>query len=170
MTLTLSSDQYLPTQRQEIKDRIDNILDGLMDSLYNEFIVDEIRVIAAAANMPRAFIAGIKFVKIGRNKGEIVNTWGTKKEPLAKWFNYGTTTHWIEPKTADGVLAFPASGGRNATAIFFKGSSKAGDMMFSKGHYVSGVPRTEVMEIGYNIGSRRLAEEAAKITSKELEN
>jgi len=170
MPVTIDPTQFIPTQRAELKEQINNILDAYMKELFNDYIVDEIRIIAAAANMPKHFIAGVKFVKTGRNEGEIINTWGSQEEPLAKWFNYGTSQHWIEPLDPDGVLAFPAVSGRNASAIFFQGGAKEGDTMFSKGHYVSGVPRTEVMEIGYRIGSKRLAVEAGKIVDKELEN
>jgi hypothetical protein len=169
MTVTIDPTKYIPTQREDLRNQINEILNANMEDLFNEYVVDEIRIIAAAANMPRHFIDGVKFVKTGKNEGEIINTWGTKAEPLAKWFNYGTTTHWIEPLDPDGVLAFPATGGRNASAIFFQGGQPTGDTMFSKGHYVAGVPRTEVMEIGYKIGSQRLAEEAGKIVDKELE-
>jgi len=51
--------------------------------------------------------------------------------------------------------------------FIFQGDKQAGTL-FSKGHYVSGVPRTEAMERGFNIGKSRLAEEAAKIIEKEL--
>ena len=169
MVVTIDPTQFIPTQREDLKVQINNILDAYMEDLFNEYIIDEIRIIAAAANMPRHFIAGVKFVKTGKNEGEVINTWGTKDEPLAKWFNYGTAQHWIEPLDPDGVLVFPASGGINASAIFFQGGQQAGDTMFSKGHYVSGVPRTEVMEIGYRVGSKRLSVEAGKIVEKELE-
>ncbi len=170
MPVTIDPNQFIPTQKEELKEQINSILDANMEDLFNDYIVDEIRIIAAAANMPKHFIAGVKFVKTGRNEGEIINTWGSQEEPLAKWFNYGTSQHWIEPLDPDGVLAFPATGGRNPSAIFFQGGQKEGDTLFSKGHYVSGVPRTEVMEIGYKIGSKRLAVEAGKIVEKELEN
>jgi len=48
------------------------------------------------------------------------------------------------------------------------GESKQGDTLFSKGHYVSGVPRTEVMERGFQIGKKRLVVEAGKIVRDEL--
>ena len=139
-----------------------------MESLMNETIVTEIKILADAANLPQAFSAGVKFRRTEPNQGEIINTWGSEEKPLAIWFNYGTTQHWIEPKDPDGVLAFPASSGRNASAIYFQGESKAGDTLFSKGHYVSGVPRTEVMERGFQMGKKLLAAEAAKIIKEEL--
>ena len=167
MPVEFNSQEYFPTQRQELTDEINKILDDFMEPLMKETIVTEIKLIAAAANVPQGFIDGVKFVKTDPNKGEIINTWGTEEEPLAKWFNYGTTMHWVEPTKAGGVLAFPASGGRNATAIFFQGNAKKGDTIFSGGHYVSGVPRTEAMEIGFNIGKKRLATEAAKLIKRE---
>jgi len=168
MTVTIDPTQYIPTQREDLRNQINEILDANMENLFNDYVVDEIRIIAAAANMPKHFIDGVKFVKTGKNEGEIINIWGTKDEPLAKWFNYSTSMHWIEPLTPDGVLAFPATGGKNASAIFSQGGQQAGDTMFSKGHYVSGLPRTEVMEIGYRVGSKRLSVEAGKIVEKEL--
>lgn len=139
-----------------------------MESLMNETIVYEIKTLSDGANLPPAFSQGVKFRRTGPNQGEIINTWGTDEKPLAIWFNYGTSQHWIEPKDPDGVLAFPASSGRNASAIYFQGESKKGDTLFSKGHYVSGVPRTEVMERGFQMGKKLLAAAAAKIIKEEL--
>ncbi len=165
MSVQLKSDEFIPTQREEVRKSIDEILDDFMEPLFNFTIITEIKAIAQAANIPQGFIDGVKFVKTGPNKGQIINTWGTDEKPLAIWFNYGTTQHWIEPK-AGGVLAWEG-GGRHATAIYFQGEKSAG-IKFSKGHYVSGVPRTEAMERGYTIGKKRLAEEASKIIQKEL--
>lgn len=171
MPVTIDPTQFIPSQREDLRIRINQILDSYMIELFNDFIVDEIRVLSAAANMPKHFIAGIKFIKTGNNMGKIVNTWGTKDKPLAYWFNDGTSTHWIEPLTPDGVLAWGNTFGNNASAIYFQGTgSKVGDKMFSKGHYVSGIPATHVMELGYKIGSKRLAIEAGKILDKELKN
>lgn len=168
MSVQFNADEYIPTQREELKIEINKILDAFMEPLFKSIIVEEIKIIAAAANVPQSFIDGVKFRKLGPNKGEIINTWGTEQNPLARYFNYGTTTHWIEPLDPEGALAWEGKGGRNASAIFFQGQSKEGDALFSKGHYVSGVPRTEVMERGYNIGKKTLAVEAGKIIEKEL--
>ena len=168
MPITLDSSEYIPTQRQDAKEQIDEILDDFMEPLMNATIIQEIKSLAEAANMPKSFINGVKFRKTEANRGEIINTWGTEEKPLAIWFNYGTAQHWIEPLTPDGVLAFPAGQGRNASAIFFMGESKAGDTLFSKGHYVSGVPKTLVMQRGFEIGKKRLAAEAGRIIQSEL--
>lgn len=166
MSVQLKADEFIPTQREEVKKEIDIILDDFMEPLINFTIIAEIKSIAMGANLPQGFIDGVKFRRTGPNKGQVINTWGTDEKPLAIWFNYGTTMHWIEPKPG-GVLAWEGKSGSHATAIYFQGEKSAGTM-FSKGHYVSGVPRTEAMERGYNIGKKRLAEEASKIIQKEL--
>ncbi len=167
MSVILNSAEYIPTQREDIRKETDKILDDFMEPLVNMTIITEIKNIAMAANIPQGFIDGVKFRKTGPNRGQVINTWGTTETPLAIFFNYGTVKHWIAPVTAK-ALAFPGGGGTHATAIYFQGESKKGDTLFSMGHYVSGVPRTEAMEIGFNIGKRRMAEEAAKIIEREL--
>jgi hypothetical protein len=167
MSVVLDSNEFVPTQREDIRKEIDKILDDFMEPLVNQTIVPEIKIIAMAANIPQGFIDGVKFRKTGPNKGEVINTWGTDKKPLALWFNYGTVQHWIQPVTKK-ALAFPAGSGKHATAIYFQGEKTPEGTKFSKGHYVSGVPRTEAMEIGFNSGKARLAAEASKIVEREL--
>lgn len=168
MPLVLDASEFIPSQREDIRKEIDVVLDAFMEPLVVETIIAEIKALSYAANMPQSFIDGVKFRKTEANKGVVINTWGTEEKPLAKWFNYGTTTHWIQPKDPEGVLAWTATTGRHASAIFFMGESKAGDTLFSKGHYVSGVPKTEVMEKGFQIGKKRLVAEAGKIVRDEL--
>lgn len=139
-----------------------------MEPLVNFTIIAEIKAIAMAANIPQKFIDGVKFRKTEPNKGQVINTWGTDEKPLAIYFNYGTSLHWTESTTPGKPLAFPNTGGSHGRAIYFQGAKSKGDTMFSMGHYVSGVPRTEAMEIGFNIGKKRLAIEAGKIVQKEL--
>lgn len=165
MSVQLNANEFIPTQREEVRKAIDEILDDFMAPLVNFTIISEIRAIAMAANIPQGFIDGVKFRKTGPNKGQVINTWGTPEVPLAVYFNYGTNKHWVQPLNKK-ALAFKG-GGTHATAIYFQGSAPPGTV-FSKGHYVSGVPRTEVMERGFNIGKKRLAEEAGKIIMKEL--
>jgi len=167
LSVQLKSDEFIPTQREEIRKSIDEILDDFMEPLVNFTIILEIKSIALAANMPQGFIDGVKFVKTGKNKGQVINTWGTDEKPLAIWFNYGTLLQiWIEPVKAK-ALAWEGEGGTHATAIFFQGEKSAGTK-FSKGHFISGVPRVEAMERGFNIGKERMAVEAGKIVKKEL--
>jgi hypothetical protein len=167
MSVVLNSEEFVPTQREDIRKEIDKILDDFMEPLMVQTIVTEIKSIAMAANIPQGFIDGVKFRRTEPNKGEIINTWGTSEKPLAIWFNYGTVQHWIEPVNKK-ALAFPAASGKHATAIYFQGEKTPEGTKFSTGHYVSGVPRTEAMEIGFNVGKKRLAAEASKIVEREL--
>ena len=73
--------------------QVNQILDENMIFLINSIMIPEIRAVAMASNVPDGFVTGIKFIKTGDNEGEIINTWGTKELPLAKWFNYGTRDH-----------------------------------------------------------------------------
>lgn len=115
---------------------------------------------ARAANMPPKFIDGIKIIQKG-DKIFLENEWKSKDTdaPLAVFFEYGTSDHWVAPLSPDGVLAWTSKGTtntRNASAIYFKNfSEKKGDKMFSKGHYVSGLPRLEPMTRGYQAGLKR---------------
>ncbi len=167
MALIIDTNEFIPTQREKSKAEIDKILDAFMEPLVKNTIVAQIKALGFAANLPQGFMDGVKFIKTEKNKGIIVNTWGTEQKPLARWFNYGTTQHWIEPTQAQ-ALAWSSSIGQNPQAIFFQGEAKEGDMLFSKGHYVSGVPKTEVMERGFNIGKKMLAVEAGNIVRNEL--
>ena len=168
MSVQLTADEFIPTQREEVRKEIDSILSDFMEPLANFTLVAETKAIGYAANVPQGFIDGIKFVKTGPNKGALINTWGDDKTPLAIYFNYGTSLHWVESTTPGKPLAFPNTGGTHARAIYFQGQKSKGDTAFSMGHYVSGVPKTEVMERGYNIGKKKMAEEASKIVQKEL--
>jgi len=144
-----------------------------LDSIMNNFVVFEAVAAAKASNLPLEFIAGISWKRTGELSGKILNSWGSSEKPLAKWFEFGTPDHWIEPLKAGGVLAFPATFGRNATAIFFMGDKKVGQTLFSKGHYVSGIPKTEAMQRGIATGFTRaktaILKNSKAAVSKELE-
>lgn len=154
-----------PTTRQYL---IENL-----DDLMTDFVVFEVVAAAKASNLPLEFIGGIKWKRTGELTGRIINTWGTADKPLAKWFNDGTPDHWIAPLKEGGVLAFPATFGRHASAIFFMGDAKQGATLFSKGHYVSGLDKTEAMERGIANGMKRfkpaVLKNAKSAVSKELD-
>ena len=101
-----------------------------LDELAVEFLVGEVINASHASNLPLEFIAGIAWQRTGELSGKIINTWGTDEKPLALWFNDGTIDHWIEPLDPDGVLAFTATFGKNASAIFFAGPAQEGDLIF----------------------------------------
>lgn len=128
----------------------------IVETIYAEMVLS-----AQASGMPQKFIDGIVLRKISETKFEIENMWKENGKPLAKWFEHGTKDHWIEPRDPDGVLAWPKlpeGQQRNASAIYYKSNTPAdGEMIFSKGHYVSGLPAMESMHIGFRIGKERMA-------------
>lgn len=161
---------------REGKRIVNDELDKGMEGYYNNFVIPEIMRISRASNLPEKFVNGFKFVKTGRNRGKIINTWGTTEKPLAKWFNDGTKEKiWIQPKDPDGVLAWPSggpSGGKNPSAIFFKsaGTPKKGTTMFSKGHYITGQPKTEAMERGVDSSKKILIRNVTKDVQEKVNN
>lgn len=139
-----------------------------LDALMNTYVVFEVIAAAKASNLPLEFIAGISWKRTGDLEGRIVNTWGSSEKPLAKWFNGGTPDHWIEPLDPDGVLVWEATFGRHAKAIFFMGNAEQGSLLFSKGHYVSGLDKTEAMERGIRNGFIRVKSAILKNTKDEV--
>ena len=117
-----------------------------------------------AANMPKSFIDNIKLKAHSKTHYTIENKWKKGDKPLAIFFEYGTRDHWIEPVNAQ-VLAW-ASGGPESgqkKAIYSKRADNTkGNMLFSKGHYVSGLPAYEPMTRGFKIGYTRVHEELIK--------
>jgi len=144
-----------------------------LDAIMIDFVVFEAVAAAKASNLPLEFIDGIKWKRTGRLSGKIINSWGSADKPLAKWFENGTPDHWIEPLSPGGVLAWTATFGRNASAIFFMGSKKVGQTLFSKGHYVTGIPKSEAMTRGIAAGFKRaktaILKNSKTAVSKELQ-
>ncbi len=136
-----------PTTRKYLVENLDKIM--------NEYVVYETINSAKASNLPKEFIDGIAWKRTGDLSGKIVNTWGSTDKPLAKWFEDGTPDHWIEPLSEDGVLVWEATFGNNASAIFFMGDQEQGQLLYSKGHYVSGLDKTEAMARGIATGFKR---------------
>ncbi len=136
----------------------DNIDIWIKDTIYKETILT-----AKAANLPAGFVSSIRIEKKGTLNYVLVNDWQKDGEPLAIFFNYGTVDHYIQPKPG-GTLTFSGEGS-HGSAIHFKSSQKkdhSGTTKFSKGHYVSGLPKTEAMENGYRIGQQKLQKRIAK--------
>jgi len=162
---------------ESVEEKTNKYLNRDMRKLLNSIVIREMKSIARAMNLPQHFINGIKFRKTGPNIGEVINTWGGTYNssgqfaaPLALWFNYGTARHWIQPKTPGGVLTWIAGEGSNANAIFYKGNAQPGQRMYSKGHYVSGLPRTEAMEIGLARGMKLLSMKIDRESEGELKD
>lgn len=161
---------------REAKRKVNDQLDKGMEGYYNNFVIPEIMRISRASNLPEQFINGFKFVKTARNRGKIINTWGTPNKPLAKWFNYGTKAKiWIQPKKEGGVLAWAskgASGGRNPSAINYQSlkTPKKGATIFDKGHYISGQPKTEAMERGVESSKKSLIRNVTTDVEGKMKN
>ncbi len=137
-------------------------MDGV-EKIIKETVMAEMIRSAQAAGMPKKFIDHIHIKKRSKYTYHIINDWkGPKGEPLAVYFEFGTDRHWIEPKSHKGVLAFPApdkASQKHAKAIYYKGGNKKpGEMVFSKGHYVSGIAPLEPMSRGFDIGVERMKE------------
>jgi hypothetical protein len=139
-----------------------------LDSIMVEFVVFETINSAKASNLPNEFVAGIGWKRTGELSGKIINTWGSSDKPLAKWFEDGTPDHWIEPLSPDGVLVWEASFGKNASAIFFMGDQEQGQLLYSKGHYVSGLDKTEAMARGIATGFKRAKTAILKNSKKHV--
>lgn len=139
----------VPSVQEWINDNLEKIM--------RDDFIPEMKTVAAAMNLPDGFIDGIEYRMVSKNKVKVVNTWGTRQKPLAKWFNYGTPKHWVAPRDPDGVLAFTAKEGRHGSAIYFQRAGvKTGETLFSKGHYVSGIRATFAMERGLEIAKKTL--------------
>jgi len=144
-----------------------------LDSIMENFVVYEAVSSAKASNLPKEFINGIEWKRTGPTAGKIINTWGSTEKPLAKWFEEGTPDHWIEPLNPDGVLVFEATFGRNATAIFFMGNEEEGKLLYSKGHFVSGLEKTDAMARGIALGWKKaktaILKNSKAMVSRKLE-
>ena len=138
-----------------------------LEAMIRTTIVAEMIAAARAANLPDAFIRGITLTRVSDREWKITNEWGADSEDsdqkqLAQWFEHGTRDHWISPVRAS-ALVFPnpaESDQKHGQAIYFKSDTPpAGSMVFSKGHYVRGLPKTLAMHHGFEIGRTRLFNE-----------
>ena len=122
--------------------------------------------LAYAANMPIGFIEGLQIVETATGF-QLYNDWaGEFGEPLAKWFEDGTRTHWIEPKVkhppggnVQGRSTEKAEHGDGTTVQHpsVLHWTKNGVSFFSKGHYVRGIPKFAVMKNALESGGQELA-------------
>lgn len=156
--------------KKDLEQHVPEFIAQNIEKWMEETILSTVIAYCKAANLPQKFQDGIK-IEQHEDGYELVNTWvGDNGEPLATWFEYGTRDHWVEPKNKEGVLAFPApENQRHGSAIYYE--SGAEGMIFSKGHYVSGLPRTEAMTQGLAKGmekfKRKLKYEIRKKFSRQ---
>ena len=130
-----------------------------LESVISRTILAEILRACQAANMPKSFIKNIELKKVSDDTYEIENKWKSKDgKPLAVFFEYGTRDHYIQ---GNPILAW-SSGGPNSgnpKAIYSKNAgTKKGDILFSYGHYVTGLPALEPMHNGFKIGVSKMKE------------
>lgn len=135
------------------------------ESLVRRTVLQEITLAAHAAHMPQGFIDGITFRRISDTEFEIENAWSKDDEyghhPLAVYHEFGTDDHWVAPVKAS-ALAWQSAGpqsGRPRAIYSKRHDNKRGDTLFSKGHYVSGLPPLEPMTRGFKIGMERMRTE-----------
>ena len=135
-----------------------------MDALVRATVLDEIYRSCDAAGITPKFKEHIELVKKGDLSWEIVNDWTISDKwgthTIAKYLEHGTTDHWIEPRFAK-ALAWPHSPGTGRPqAIYSRGAGKkAGQTVFSRGHYVRGIRELAPMRNGFRIGVARLKAE-----------
>ena len=149
--------------QQQISEEYSQFTSDNIDTWIKETILKETILAAKAANLPEGFVSSIRIEKKGTLNYVLVNDWQKDGEPLAIYFNYGTVDHYIKPKPGD-TLAFSGEG-THGSAIYFKSSNKkdhGNTTKFSKGHYVSGLPKTEAMENGYRIGQQKMQQKITK--------
>ena len=120
-------------------------------------ILSEVIASSEAANMPASFIKHIR-LEVEGDKIQVVNDWKYEdkygKHFLARYFEFGTPVHYIAPKFAR-KLRFKSEGPEmgHGRALYSKRyDTEEGDEIFSSGHYVTGLPRTEAMSKGFEIG------------------
>lgn len=134
----------------EAQQIVDELLSNNMAFYVNQYIIPEIKSVALAANLPDKFIAGIKFRQVGEMQGEVINTWGSKDQPLAKWFNDGTPDHDIWSKGPWPLHWQSLLGGE----VFVSTKNKP--------VRVRGLPFTNAMGIGIQLGIKRIIAEVPR--------
>lgn len=147
--MIIDSDTTATDLENTAKRSVDLLLDENMTFLVNTYMIPEIQSVAKAANVPKGFVDGIKFVKTDTNKGNIINTWGSEELPLALWFNYGTKDH----------------GSLGDWPLHWKDKTTGKDIYAM---YVRGVPKTLAMEIGIQMGEKKLKQEIPRYIEERL--
>lgn len=130
-------------QTQSLESETNNYLEDNLESAVREIVIPEIASLAIAANIPPGFIAGLDVVTVGRRLVKVINKWGSEEKPLAKWFNNGTRDHG--PKTAISLSWIDKTTGKR---IFAK--------------WVHGIPKTNVMEKGIELGMPKVLEKLSQ--------
>jgi hypothetical protein len=140
-------------QTQSLESETQAYIEDNLEPAMREIVIPEIAALAAAANVPPGFSAGLDVVTVSRGTVKVINTWGTPEKPLALWFNDGTKDHG--PKTALSLTWIDKTTGKR---IYAK--------------WVHGVPKTQVMEKGIEAAMPKvldkLSREGKVAVSKKL--
>ena len=142
-----------PKRRKRLTNRGNALADKFEIYIQNTIIYEMIMA-AAAANLPQQFINNIRIKRVSKTRYEIINDWKSEDgKPLAVYFEHGTRDHWISGKP---LAWFQKEASKNPRAIYSQSSRPYPAMIYSMGHYVTGLPATEAMHNGFRIGNRRL--------------
>ena len=143
------------------KIRIEEFADSILDDVADKTILQSCRTVARAAGMKNRYIDAISFEHLGFLKGDVINDFTSDSKdalgrglPLAKFFEDGTTTHFVEPLDPDGVLAW---------------EDDAGITHFSKGHFVRGIRPMKIMNNGFKFGLERFKSELVSRINRFLQ-
>jgi hypothetical protein len=146
------------------KIQINEELDTKMEQYFNDIVIPEIQAFSRSLNLPEDFVRGFEFVKTGRNRGKIINTFGSKELPLAKFFNYGTKRGYeITPKVQHPTGALRASRDKDSvgeehvqhpTVLHWVDQSGRDVFLPSTTH--PGFAKTMAMENGYSQAIKNL--------------
>ena len=157
------------TEGRRTQSELQEYIRYMMPHWIRSTIIKDMKMYARAANLPKQFLDGITL----RENNTIVNTWWSPAKRLCDWFEFGTPRHWIQPKNPKGVLAWQAPGSAgesHGNAIYYQSGVKKGTWLFSKGHYVSGLPKTEAMHKGFDSGIIKLQQKIHKEIRKFAES
>jgi len=176
MSLDIEFEDITRIELMSIPIDVRDYLDENMDKYYNNFVIPEIQAVARASNAPDEFVNGFKFVKTGKAKGKIINTWGTQDNPLARYWNYGTKKNYeIRPKvehperreTRDRDIV--GDKGQRQHPESLRWIDQTGRRVFAKVVIHPGVEKTLAMEKGIETGTRRMKQQLVRDIKNEKE-
>ena len=164
------------------KESIQRYIDENIDEWVNQVLLDDVKRYCLAANLPKRFIDHIRVFHDTDGTFRLENSWkrttkyGTAL--LAVYFEHGTRDHWIQPKYAQVLMwghpGHAAEGGQKrgyGHAIYFqRHATKKDQKLFSKGHYVTGLPKTLAMHKGFEAGKKRLQQHISYMVRQHFSN
>lgn len=144
----------MAASRDPKRERFKKYLKPRIEQWLRETILAEMIRASEAANMPDGFIQEIKLERTSAPQAtvnfryQIVNRWQKEGKPLAKWFEYGTQIHLIEPKIYSDPL-------NNPTGPSMLHWYRDGKHNFRRIVLHPGIEKQTPMNIGYRIGKKK---------------